>query len=436
MTASAALSQENEEQRDTNGTRALRIVLVAYSCDPTRGTEPGMGWAWAEALAQRGHSVELLTRPQNKNVQEIARRLKELGQVGRRIAPHFVREPTCPRWVRMPAQASQFVRYDGWQRRALSHARKQGLAVADLVHHVSYGSLVGGSALRHLGPPLVFGPVGGGQTAPRSHRRYLGAAYRQEALREFLWVRGLSLRPSCRATVRNAALVLTTNHDTARRARLLGRADTRMMLSDGVPDRLVRESAEREPESPVRPPTVLWVGSLVPIKAPVLALLSFASLLAEVPDARLVVLGDGPLRAELTHLAARLNVAESVCFRGRVPWKQAIAAYDDADVLLFTSLRDSFGVQALEAWARGLPVVHLDHQGIRDFSAPGGAVAVPLGGPTDLPQRLAQTLGGVLTDYETRRRMAAAGLAWAQQHTWSAKAELAEQLYRGVLSDG
>ena len=343
-------------------------------------------------------------------------------------------------------QTSQFVRYDGWQRRALAHARRHGLAQADLVHHVSYGSLVGGSALRHLGPPLVFGPVGGGQTAPRSHRRYLGSAYRQEALREVLWVRGLSLRPSCRATVREAALVLTTNRDTARRARLLGRADTRMMLSDGVPDGLVGKSAEGEPkgkpegepegepEGHVRPPTVLWVGGLSPIKAPALALRSFALLLAEIPDARLVVLGDGPLRAELTRLAAQLKVAESICFRGRLPWKQALEAYDEADALLFTSLRDSFGVQTLEAWARGLPVVHLDHQGVRDFSAPGGAVRVPLGGPADLPQRLAQALRHVLTDEPARRRMAAAGPQWARQHTWSAKAELAEQLYRTVLS--
>ncbi|MFF9117166.1 glycosyltransferase family 4 protein [Streptomyces massasporeus] len=418
--------------------RALRIVLASYACDPSRGTEPGMGWAWAEALARRGHTVELLTRPHGGNTEHIGRRIEALGAVGRRIRTHVVPAPPRPWWVGvlpgfLRSQALEFVHYDGWQRRALAHARVNGLDRADLVHHVSYGSLVGGSALRRLGPPLVFGPVGGGQTAPHSHRRWLGPAYFQEMVRELLWVRGMSLRPTCRATLREAALVLATNRDTARRARRLGRSDPRLVLSDGVPDALLREPRREPPERRRRPPTVLWVGRLTAIKAPELALRAFAHLSARVPDARFVVLGDGPLRADLERLTARLGLTGSVSFRGRLPWKDTLAAYDDADVLLFTSLRDSFGVQNLEAWARGLPVVHLDHQGVGDFSAPGCAAPVPLGDPADLPQRLADALAGVLADEEARRRTAEAGPRWARQHTWAAKAEFAERLYEAAL---
>ncbi|WP_127360609.1 glycosyltransferase family 4 protein [Actinacidiphila soli] len=416
----------------------LRIVLVSYACDPSRGTEPGMGWAWAEALAGRGHTVELLTHPNRDSVRHIAQRIEELGPVGKRVRPHLVPGPADPGWTRLlpgglRGQAEEFLRYDGWQRRALDHARRHGLGRAHLVHHVSYGSLEGGSALRHLGPPLVFGPVGGGQTAPYSHRRHMGAAYRQEALRELLWVRGLSHRSACRATLREAAEVLTTNRDTARLAHRLGRPDARMMLADGVPDGLVREHPRDVSES-AHPPTVLWVGRLVPRKAPGLALQTFALLQAEIPDARLVVVGDGPLRAELETLALRLDVAASVSFQGQLPWGQVLKTYDEADLLLFTSLRDSFGVQSLEAWARGLPVVHLDHQGVGDFSAPGGAVAVPLGDPEDLPQRLAHALGCLLPDVRARSRMSTSALEWARQHTWTVKSELVEQLYYSVVA--
>ncbi|TFE49845.1 glycosyltransferase [Streptomyces sp. ICN441] len=97
----------------------------------------------------------------------------------------------------------------------------------------------------------------------------------------------------------------------------------------------------------------------------------FALLPDEIPGARLEVLGDGPLRNELERLAGRLGVSGSVCFRGLLPWPQTLGAYDEADVLLFTSLRDSFGVQNLEAWARGVPVVHLDHQGVRGLLRTG-----------------------------------------------------------------
>ncbi|WP_432071735.1 glycosyltransferase family 4 protein [Streptomyces wuyuanensis] len=419
--------------------RKLRIVLVSYACDPSRGTEPGLGWAWALALAQRGHTVDVLTRPDRENTRHIASHIASLGATGRRIRPHFIPVPEISRWVALVPgpvreQTREFLNYDGWQRRALRYARGRGLAEADLVHHVSYGSLVGGSALRELGPPLVFGPVGGGQTAPHSHRRFMGAGYQQEVLRELLWVRGLSHRIACRATLREAALVLTTNRDTALRARRLGCAAPRMLLADGIPEDLVCTSGDIAP-GPTDRPTVLWVGRLTSFKAPRLALHTFSRLRGLVPEARMMFLGDGPLRTEMEHLASRLGVAESVCFRGRVPWDQALAAYDEAHVLLFTSLRDSSGVQTLEAWARGLPVVHLDHQGIGDFSAPGGAIPVPLGSPEDLPQRLAQALASVLTDAEARRRMKAAGRLWALRNTWTAKAELAEQLYRGILAD-
>lgn len=420
--------------------RGLRIVLVSFACDPTRGSEPGIGWGWAEALAGRGHTVEVLTHPESDNVRHIKHRIEELGDVGERIRPHIIAEPREPRWTRLlpgplSDMAAEVKRYDGWQRRALEYARDQGLDKADLVHHVSYGSLQGGSALHRLGPPLVFGPVGGGQVAPHSHRRYLGAAYRQEALRTWLWVRCLSRRPACRATLRDAALLLATNRDTERLAQGLSRTATRLMLADGIQESVVRQPAEAPPTRPDRPPTVLWVGRLHPRKTPELAVRAIARLRSEIPGVRLVILGDGPLRPSLEQLAVRLGVGESVEFRGLLPREQVFAACDEADVFLMTSLRDSSSTQTLEAWARGLPVVHLGHHGISDFSAPGGAVSVPLGDPADLPQRLACALSGVLEDQHIRRCMERAAPAWARKHTWAAKAETAEELYRAVLSE-
>ncbi|RVU16710.1 glycosyltransferase [Streptomyces antnestii] len=427
-----------EPANGSSVSRELRIVLVAFTCDPTRGSEPAIGWGWAESLARRGHTVEVLMHPEFDSVRHAERRVADLGAVGERIRLHVIPEPRAPRWTSLlpgplSGMAAEVRRYDGWQQRALAYARSHGLDKADLVHHVSYGSLQGGSALRHLGPPLVFGPVGGGQIAPHSHRRYLGAAYRQEALRTWLWVRCLSRRPSCRTTLREAAAVLATNRDTERRVRRLSRTATRLMLADGIQESLIQEPTEPQPARSGRPPTVLWVGRLHPRKTPELAVRAIAHLRSEIPDARLVILGDGPLRPSLEQLALRLGVGESVEFRGLLPREQVFEACDEADAFLMTSLRDSSSTQTLEAWARGLPVIHLGHHGISDFSAPGGSVSVPLGDPADLPQRLACALTGVLNDQQTRHCMERAALAWARKHTWAAKAETAEELYRAIL---
>ncbi|WP_208899714.1 glycosyltransferase [Streptomyces incarnatus] len=418
--------------------RALHIVLVSFACDPTRGSEPAIGWGWAEALARRGHTVDVLTHPESDNEQNIKQRVAELGDVGERIAVHLVPLPRAPSWTGLlpgclSGMAEEVKSYDRWQRAALTYARSHGLGRADLVHHVSYGSLQGGSALCRLGPPLVFGPVGGGQIAPHRHRRHVGTGYWQEALRSLLWVGCLSRRPSCRRTLDKAAVVLATNRDTERLARRLSRTPTRLVLADGIQESLVREPGEPRQDRPHRPPTVLWVGRLLPRKAPELALRTLAQLRSDLPEARLLVFGEGPLRPALERLAHRLGVGDCVDFRGRSPREEVFAACDDADVFLMTSMRDSFGMQALEAWARGLPVVHLGHHGISDFSAPGGAVSVPLGSPADLPQRLASALSAVIGGRHTRPCMERAALEWARKHTWTAKAETAEEIYRDIL---
>src|SRR3546814_6341681 len=71
-----------------------------------------------------------------------------------------------------------------WQKAAFDlardlHARHR----FDLVHHVSWGTVNAPPALWRLGPPFVWGPLGGGQSAPLRFHRYLGPAVVKEALR-------------------------------------------------------------------------------------------------------------------------------------------------------------------------------------------------------------------------------------------------------------
>ena len=117
---------------------------------------------------------------------------------------------------------------------------------------------------------------------------------------------------------------------------------------------------------------VLWVGRLFPHKAPTLAVQAFAELRRAMP-ARLIMAGDGPLRSHLHRTVQDLGLAEDVQVLGQVTWDDVKRLYDSASVFLFTSLRETFGAQFLEALARGLPAVALDQHGIGDVDVgPGG----------------------------------------------------------------
>ncbi len=106
---------------------------------------------------------------------------------------------------------------------------------------------------------------------------------------------------------------------------------------------------------------VLWVSQLVNWKHPERLLNILPQVLAQVPETRVVILGDGPTRGELEALCQRLGVQHAVRFEGFVPRSQLPAYFHAAD--LFTAFYDYGNISnsLLEAMLSGLPVLALDN---------------------------------------------------------------------------
>ena len=233
----------------------MRILLSAYACDPDAGTEPGNGWNWAWHLASVGHDVWVLT---GSNAGD---RLRERSRGRPNL--HFVEvaPSTMGDRVLRGAPAGHF-RYVTWLRRSFRVARRLERSIRfDLVHHVTFGSLVWGSPLRRLPPPLVFGPVGGGQVAPRSLAPYLPRFAWLEAFRRAVLRPAMRLNPLAVRTLRDAAAVFVTNRDTERLARACGASRVFLAGDSSVPPGMNGAAApnERHEEGPIR---ILWVGRL------------------------------------------------------------------------------------------------------------------------------------------------------------------------------
>jgi glycosyltransferase involved in cell wall biosynthesis len=148
--------------------------------------------------------------------------------------------------------------------------------------------------------------------------------------------------------------------------------------------------------------------------------------------ARLIMVGDGPLRTQVRATIDQLGLTEDVQLVGKLPREDIRSLYDSASVLLFTSLRESFGAPFIEALGRGLPTVALDLAGIADADVGSAAVKVALPPrPGDLPRRLASALQTILCDHEWESRSAAA-VKWAADWTWPVKAVAATRIYQEV----
>lgn len=173
------------------------------------------------------------------------------------------------------------------------------------------------------------------------------------------------------------------------------------------------------------------VGRLHPVKGLADLLQAVAGLRSAYPHVRLLLVGDGPLRAELERQAAALDISETVIFTGAQ--KDVPAILSALDVLVLPSLAEGLSNVLLEAMAAGLPVV---------ATAVGGTPELVIDGETGRlvpPQdaaSLAQAIQQLLANPAQARQMGQAGRQRVQAHfTIRQMVRQTEQLYETLLQE-
>ncbi len=134
--------------------------------------------------------------------------------------------------------------------------------------------------------------------------------------------------------------------------------------------------------------TVVTVGRLIPIKDQAALFTAFASLAG--PDDRLLVIGEGPLRAELEQLAGALGIADQVEMPGLLARDEVYRALARSDLYVSSSHGEGLPLSVLEALAAGLPTVLTDIPPHRELAASNDAARlVPVGDVGALAETIA-----------------------------------------------
>jgi glycosyltransferase involved in cell wall biosynthesis len=164
-------------------------------------------------------------------------------------------------------------------------------------------------------------------------------------------------------------------------------------------------------------PLLTYVGRVAHEKNIGFLVQMFAEVLKSVPDALLVIAGEGPARETLRAQVAARGLAEQVQFAGYLERDDALLdCYAAADVFVFASRTETQGLVLLEAMAQGVPVVSTAELGTRSILVEGsGALVVP-----EEQLAFAAAVVRVLRDPGLREAMAARGRAYA--HSWSSAA--------------
>jgi phosphatidylinositol alpha-1,6-mannosyltransferase len=181
---------------------------------------------------------------------------------------------------------------------------------------------------------------------------------------------------------------------------------------------------------------ILSVGRLVERKGHDKVIMALPKVLEKVPDARYIIVGDGPHKAVLEKLVHALALDNSVHFAGSVHDDDVAEYYKAADVFIMPSRHvkkegdvEGFGIVYLEANACAKPVI---------AGRAGGAVDAVIDGRTGIlvdpeePQEIADALVKLLSDREKAAAMGAAGREHAKQFDWPVIAARVQDLMEGI----
>jgi glycosyltransferase involved in cell wall biosynthesis len=409
--------------------RTLKVLISAYACEPGKGSEPGVGWNHVKQAA-RFHDVWVLTRSNNRALIEEGLSTEPMPNV-RWI--YF----DLPRWMSLWKKGQRGIRlyYSLWQFVAYWKARKLHREVQlDLAHHVTFVSYWLPTFLPLLPIPFVWGPVGGGESTPRSFRGFFSLRGRiYEFMRES--ARALSeLNPFVRLAARRAAIALATTKETAARLEALGCKRISILAEAALPEYEINE-LRAIPARDGGPFRALSLGRLLHWKGFELGLRAFARFQARVPTAEYWLIGDGPERQSLERLSHELGIEKQVVFWGKLSRNGVLEKLAACDVLLFPSLHDSGGWVTLEAMAAGRPVICLDLGGpaVRVTQATG--IKIPAINPGQAITELATTLEQLAGDRLRLAQLAQAGrLRIDQEFNWERRGEQMTRLYERLLS--
>jgi glycosyltransferase involved in cell wall biosynthesis len=408
----------------------VKVLLMAYECSPWRGSEWAVGWGRV-LQAARFTEPHVITSEENFQALENAR--------SQGLVPANVRfytpapDAKLRELQKKPALfAYNYRAYHHWQKLAFGLARElHDRENFDLVHQVNVCTFREPGYVWQLGVPFLWGPFGGSQNFPA---RFLTMLPLAEAFKEGM--RSLSNRLSLRfksrvqAAARAAAMIVAANSTNQRDYERAFHRHVDRLIETGLhnvsePDRSRFHQRLTDPGAPLK---ILWSGEMQSRKA--LPILLRA--LAAIPDVpfSLTVLGDGPQRARWQSLTRRLGIAPRVTFLGRLPFVQAVAQMDHAELFCFPSLRDTSGNVVLEALAAGVPVLCFDHQGVGDIVTDDCGVKLPVISPARAVEDWARSIRELANDPARLLRMSEAATVRARDFLWDRNGDWMFAAYR------
>lgn len=417
--------------------KRLKILAIAYACNPARGSEFGVGWGWVNAIAA-GHDVTVITA--DFNITDINRYCRDHGDFVRN-GPGFIYIKSRPWhyrpngiWLKVEdslAKPLMNLAYQDWLRCAFAEAQT---AISqnhyDLLHLITYVGWRFPGRFYELGIPFVWGPIGGMKNTPWRLLPILGLKgaiyYGARNLINSLQMRTL---PGPRRALRaaNGGVIAATSEI---KEELWNRfkVKSNVICEVGPPQLEFDSPRERREDESLR---ICWSGLHLPGKALHLLLCAAAQLPKDL-NFSIEILGDGPCSRTWKSLASRLKIDDRCHWHGWLPRDQSLTVMRDSHVFVITSLKDLTSNVAVEAVSLGLPVICLDHCGFADLVTEKCGIKIHTGSARQIISDIAGALRTLYGNEPFRQSLALGARLRSRDYSWPNKVAALDGIYATI----
>ena len=331
----------------------MNYLISAYSVNPYKGSEDSIGWNWVlqyEKNYKEGDRIILLTKKFNEK--DTRRGLKEFNI--QHVELVIVDVPDALNWFREKHSAFHHMYYILWQHWAWLWVKHSGIRF-DVIHHVTMNDYrIPSEMYKAKGAKVIWGPMGGAQVTPKPLKVYeknqLVASFRELVNKSCSW------NPFYKKALRSYYKIYCINNETQKQiSRIVGK-DLPLMPELALRDEYKNLPIRKGKNDILK---IVFVGRLIGKKG-IAFLVDALSLMPTDMDWELLIFGDGDDRALIEKQIADSGIGKNVKLMGNRPLNQIAEAYQQADVFVLPSLRETSGNVLLEAMAYAVPIVAFD----------------------------------------------------------------------------
>ena len=406
----------------------MKVLVNAYACSPTMGSEPGMAWNWCVNLAKHCELFIITEEEFRDKIEAVVPTLQQGANM------HFYFNSVTPEVRKMCWNQGDwrfYWHYRQWQKRTLRIAKQIcSEQKIDILHQLNMiGYREPGLLWKIKGPKFVWGPVGGMELMPIAYLKGSGIkSIVFNKLKNAINTLQYKYQPNVHKAIKRADALVAATRGCQEILQRYSKSEVVLLNETGCyPQKIVEKKKKTDDTL-----SVMWCGKFDFRKRLDLAIKT----ISEIKDLNVIlhVAGSGDVDA-YRKLALDCGVENKVIFHGQVNHEEINSLMQECDVFLFTSIMDATSTVVMEAIQNRLPVVCFDTCGFGTVVDETIGIKIPLSNPEQSVQNFACAIRKLYNERNILSRMSNNCKERVKEFEWDFKAQRMVEIYKSVLDN-